>query len=59
MTSPHCDVITGCHIEDRVKHIFVLEGLHWKGLKTIWEQIPHHHSEGIRPHTIIIFIITR
>jgi hypothetical protein len=37
--------VTGFHIEDSIKHMFILEGLHWKGIKKIWNKIPHHHSE--------------
>lgn len=46
ISSNQCDVVTGFHIEDTKKHIFVLEGLHWKGLQKVWKEVPHHTSEG-------------
>lgn len=46
MTSPECDVITGFHVEDWEQHVVVLEGLKTGGLKKIWDDLPHHFTEG-------------
>ncbi len=46
MTSGECDVITGFHMEDSEHHVIVLEGLKSRGLKKIWEESPHHTTQG-------------
>ena len=46
MTSSECDVITGFHVEDWEQHVVVLEGLKTGGLKRIWDDLPHHFTEG-------------
>ena len=46
MSSSDCDIITGFHVEDQEQHIIVLEGLKKGGLKRIWDELPHHSTEG-------------
>lgn len=40
------DMVTGFHVMDEVKHIFVLEGLRDKGITTVWESIPQPEKKG-------------
>lgn len=51
MTSADCDVITGFHVEDWEQHVIVLEGLKKGGLKKIWEELPHHNTNGMYWHS--------
>ena len=46
MESHECDIITGFHIEDRERHVFVLEGLHRMGIRELWTNLPHHPTQG-------------
>lgn len=50
MHSSECDVITGFHVEDWEQHVVVLEGLKTGGLKRIWDDLPHHSTEGTCVH---------
>lgn len=44
--SSYCDVVTGFHVEDTNSHIFMLEGLHSRGIKRLWEALPHQSTQG-------------
>ena len=46
LKSSQCNVITGFHLEDTDNHIFMIEGLHGKGILKIWEAIPHQSTQG-------------
>ena len=46
MVSGSCDVITGFHVEDWEQHIIVLEGLRAAGIHSLWQQLPHHTTQG-------------
>lgn len=39
------DLITGFHVDDWERHIVMLEGLKEKGISTLWNELPHHHSQ--------------
>lgn len=47
MHSNDLDIVTGFHVEDQDRHIVILEGLHWKALHRIWDEMPHHTSQGM------------
>ena len=46
MVSSECDVVTGFHVEDWEQHIIVLEGLRAGGIHSLWQQLPHHSTQG-------------
>ena len=46
MVSGECDVVTGFHVEDWEQHIIVLEGLRAGGIHSLWQQLPHHSTQG-------------
>ena len=50
MLSNSCDVVTGFHVEDRYQHIIVLEGLRSRGINTLWNELPHHNTQGKTIH---------
>ena len=52
MESPECDIITGFHIEDRERHVLVLEGLHRMGIRNLWNRLPHHPTEGKQEESV-------
>ena len=45
LSSGEQDVLTGFQVEDSDRHIIVLEGLRNGGVKTLWENLPRHHSQ--------------
>ncbi len=47
LSSGQDDLITGFHVEDENRHIIILEGLKEGGIKTLWEEFPHHHSQDV------------
>ncbi len=47
MFSIDCNVITGCHIEDGEKHFVICEGIAHNGIRHLWDNIPHHSSQGL------------
>jgi len=46
MCSVGCDVITGFHVEDWEQHVVVLEGVRGGGVRRVWEELPHHPTQG-------------
>lgn len=46
MCSVGCDVVTGFHVEDWEQHVVVLEGVRGGGVRRVWEELPHHPTQG-------------
>ena len=46
MCSVKCDVVTGFHVEDWEQHVVVLEGVRGGGVRRVWEELPHHPTQG-------------
>ena len=46
MCSVGCDVVTGFHVEDWEHHVVVLEGVRGGGVRKVWEELPHHPTQG-------------
>lgn len=59
MLSGSCDVVTGFHVEDWEQHIIVLEGLRAGGIHSLWQQLPHHPTQGRRGRGTTFFSLQK
>ncbi len=50
MTSDTCNVITGFHFDDGEQHFVVCEGLLDQSIQSLWDNTPHHCTQGENGH---------
>ena len=58
MADSKCNVITGYHIDDGEKHFVICEGLAHDGIKQVWDNMPHHSTQGTVSWCLHIHVCT-